>query len=376
MKSLNLLIKPASGSCDMRCAYCFYEDVGESRIAKRRGMMSLDTLERVVKAALAEAEELCTFGFQGGEPTLAGLAFFEALIEFERKHNARRIRIANTIQTNGQRIDAEWAAFLAKHRFLTGLSIDGPKDVHDALRPDAQGKGTHNRAMRAAQLLSSARAEFNVLSVVTRALASHPDQAYNFYKKHGFNHIQFIPCMDPLGEAPGGYPYSLDAALYGRFLCRIFELWHRDITQGNPVSIRMFDNFILMLMGHPPESCAMSGRCIASLVVEADGDTYPCDFYALDEHRLGNLRDQSVGELLNSGAARAFVKPSLSPDPACAACRYYPLCRGGCRRDRAPDGEPGGGLGPNRYCESYKMLFDHALPAMQGVARRMAGRMS
>ncbi len=366
MKALNLLIKPASGSCNMRCAYCFYDDVGDSRTVKRRGLMSLDTLERVVKASLREATHQCTFGFQGGEPTLAGLPFFRALIEFERRHNVHRAQILNTIQTNGQLIDGEWASFLAEHRFLTGLSIDGPKDMHDALRLDPAGKGTHNQAMRAARMLTKAGAEFNILSVVTRALAAHPDAAYAFYRRQGFRYLQFIPCMDELGNQPGGHDHSLDAALYGRFLMRTFDLWHQDYIAGQPVSIRAFDNYVTMLMGYPPESCAMAGRCTASLVVEADGEVYPCDFYALDEHRLGNLRQQSVQELLCGEAARAFVEPSLAVHPDCAACRHMPICRGGCRRDR--EVLEGGALGRNRYCESYRMLFDHALPRMRQVA--------
>ena len=370
MQSLNLLIKPASGHCDMRCVYCFYEDVSDRREEKNRGMMSLETLEQIVKSALTTAEVACTFGFQGGEPTLAGLPFFQTLMEFERRHNTKNIKISNTIQTNGLRIDEAWASFLAKNDFLTGLSIDGQKEVHDRFRLDAAGKGTFNRSLRAAQILKAHSAQFNVLSVVTKPMAAHPDATYNFYRKNGLDFIQFIPCMDELDAQANAHRHSLDAQSYGRFIAQIFDLWYADFQRGNAPSIRLFDNYIGMLMGYPPESCAMRGQCTASLLIEADGDVFPCDFYALDEYKMGNIKTDAIQDMLTSVAANNFIAPSLTHDPACQACPYFKLCRGGCRRDR----EVGGQLTLNRYCEAYKTLFTHALPRMMQIARVIGGR--
>ena len=168
MPPINLLIKPASGSCNMRCRYCFYMDETSKREEENYGMMSLETLETIIRKALAETEGALDIGFQGGEPTLRGLDFYRKLIEIEKKHNSRGIRISPAIQTNGYLIDDEWAEFFAENHFLVGLSMDGHKDIHDANRLDATGKGTHSRVVRAAQILTRHKAEFNILVVVTR----------------------------------------------------------------------------------------------------------------------------------------------------------------------------------------------------------------
>lgn len=369
MKSLSLLIKPASGACNMRCRYCFYADVADSRSVRNYGMMSRDTLEHIVEKALSEAEESCTFGFQGGEPTLAGLDFFRCLIELEAKHNPRGVRIAHTLQTNGLTIDDEWAAFLAENGFLVGVSLDAGKQFHDRMRPDAAGRDTHNRVVAATRILARHNVEFNILSVLTRGLAMHPDKAYRYYKERGFRHLQFIPCLDSLEDLGAPNPHSLDADAYGRFLCRIFDLWLKDFLDGEYISIRIFDNYIHMLAGHPPENCAMSGRCRAYLLIEADGTVFPCDFYAVDQYRLGNITRDSIAAMLQSETTRGFTRESEIMHQDCGSCEYYPLCRGGCRRDREPviDGYPGG----NKYCAAYRRFFAHALPRMSRLANRL-----
>lgn len=369
MKSLSLLIKPASGACNMRCRYCFYADVAANRDVRNYGMMTEETLENIVEKALNEAEENCTFGFQGGEPTLAGLDFFRRFIELEEKYNRNNVAVSHTLQTNGLLLDDEWAAFLARHKFLTGVSIDAGKQLHDAMRPDASGRDTHNRAVAATRVLAKHGAEFNILTVVTRALASHPDKTYRYYKERGFRHIQFIPCLDSLEEPAIDNPHSLPPDIYGRFLNRIFDLWYADFMAGEYVSIRAFDNYIHMLAGHPPENCAMSGQCRAYLLIEADGSVFPCDFYALDAYRLGNINTDAVAAMLTGDKAASFAHESEQKPTECLTCHYYPLCRGGCRRDRESidDNIPH----RNRYCQSYKTFFSHALPRMQNLARRL-----
>lgn len=368
MRALSLLIKPASGGCNMRCRYCFYADVAASREVKNYGVMSTDTLEVIVRRALSEADGRCFFGFQGGEPTLAGLNFFRAFIELEKKYNTRNLRVGHSLQTNGLLIDGEWAAFLAENRFLVGLSVDGGKQVHDGLRPDAAGKGTHNRCLAAARRMSKAGVEFNILTVVTRQLAAHPDKAYRFYRQQGFRYLQFIPCLDGLDGGPGSH--SLTAEQYGKFLCRVFDLWYADLEKGEYLSIRAFDNYIRMLAGQPPENCAMLGVCNAYPVVEADGSVYPCDFYCTDPYYLGNIADHSFEELLTGEAAQRFMAPSRETDGECRACEYCHICRGGCRRDREP--LIGGMPSSNRFCESFRAFFGHCLPRMELVARRFA----
>lgn len=365
MPPLNFLIKPASGSCNLRCRYCFYHDVGGNRAVQSYGMMSAETLELLIRKALEEAEGSCAFGFQGGEPTLAGLDFFRKAVELQKRYNTRGLAISNAIQTNGLLLDVEWADFLAENRFLVGLSLDGTKELHDRNRLDPAGKGTYARVLKTAQLLKARGVEFNILTVITRDSAKRADSLYRFFRRCGFDWLQFIPCLDPLGQGRGSCAYSLTAEEYGAFLKRLFDCWYRDVKAGRFVYIRYFENLVGMLLGNPPESCGMSGRCVIQNVVEADGSVYPCDFYALDQWKLGNIRTGSVREMMESRTARRFLEAAREVPEKCRSCRYYPICRGGCRRDREA---AGGVLGLNDFCPAFETFFDYALPRLEEVA--------
>lgn len=369
MQALSLLIKPASSLCNMRCRYCFYADVSNSRMVKNHGIMRLDTLEILVKKALSETTGRCVFGFQGGEPTLAGLEFFQTLIELEKRYNTNAIRIEHALQTNGLAITDAWAEFFRDNRFLIGVSIDAEKRLHDDLRSDAEGRGTHSRCLDATRLLEKYGVEYNILSVLTRRMAAHPDKTYQFYRRRGFRHLQFIPCLDGFADATGGSDYSLDAPTYGKFLCRFFDLWYRDYVAGHYVSIRAFDNYINMLAGRPPENCGMAGVCTAHPLVEADGSVYPCDFYAVDRYKLGDVHHDSFADMLSGEAAMSFMVPSRKVRPGCGTCEFLPLCRGGCRRDCEP--VVNDVVGQNRFCSAYRTFFAHALPRMQRIARQV-----
>lgn len=362
MPPLTLLIKPASGLCNMRCAYCFYADVTEHREAPSYGMMAEEMLEAIVEEALAAAEGSCTFAFQGGEPTLRGLPFFERLIRLQKKHNVRGLSIHNAIQTNGLLIDDRWASFLAENRFLVGLSLDGDAAIHNAQREDAKGKGTYARVMRAADILRGSGCDYNILCVVTARAARHPARVYNHLKRHRY--LQFIPCIDGFGEEKAAF--SLTAEAYGHFLKATFDLYFHDYTHGEYVSVRTFDNYVHMLMGRPPENCAMNGRCACNLVIEADGGVYPCDFYVLDAWRLGTVGQAPLLSLCAGETARRFVALSHAPDAACLSCDWRALCRGGCRRDREIGVEDA--LGRNRFCESYRAFFAYSHERMRALA--------
>lgn len=371
MKTLSLLIKPASGSCQLRCRYCFYKDITESRQVGNYGLMKPGTLDCLVSRAIKETEETCSFSFQGGEPTLVGLAFYQQLLElqnhYKKKYNKNRLRINNAVQTNGMLLDADWCRFFAQNKFLVGLSLDGDKTIHDLNRIDQAGKGTYNRVMHAARLMNEYGVEYNILCVVTRELARRAKRIYRSLVKNGFGYLQFIPCIDDFDANPGASPYSLTAERFGEFLINLFEEWYQDFRQGNYISIRHFDNWIHMLNGRPPETCSMSGRCTCYGVIEADGSVYPCDFYVLDAWRLGNLHESSLSEMLTSQRGRQFVTDSLPVADECRSCPYYEICRGGCRRDREPLDTENGTL--NRYCQGYKAFFEHALPRLQQIAR-------
>ena len=233
MPPLSLLIKPASGGCNVRCRYCFYRDEQQNRETFSYGFMSEETLEILIRKAMEYARGYCSFGFQGGEPTLRGLDFFRKAVELQEKYNTRHVKIANSIQTNGLLLDGEWAQFLHDHHFLVGLSLDGPADLHNLNRRDGQGKGTFNRVLRAAKLFDKHGVEYNVLCVLTGKNARSIGQIYSFYKKQGFRWLQFIPCLEPLGEEPGGERYHLSCGEYGESLIRLFDLWLRDLERGN-----------------------------------------------------------------------------------------------------------------------------------------------
>ncbi|MEE0806419.1 MAG: SPASM domain-containing protein, partial [Acutalibacteraceae bacterium] len=194
-----------------------------------------------------------------------------------------------------------------------------------------------------------------------------------FYKRNRLRYLQFIPCLDPIGDAPGGEPYSLTPADYGDFLCALFDLWYRDAKRGEAVSIRQFENYIEMLLGYPPEACGMAGVCGMQHVVEADGSVYPCDFYVLDAYRLGNLCTDSFETIGERRKALGFIEQSRAVDAKCRSCGFFPLCRGGCRRHRPVQAD--GTLGRNIFCAGYEKFFAHAAPRLQELARLAAGRM-
>lgn len=369
MPPINLLIKPSSGNCNLRCEYCFYYDTMEKRQQASYGYMTTDTLEAVIREALSFAEGSCTIAYQGGEPTLSGLAFFEKSVEFQNQYNRNGITIHNAIQTNGYMLDEAWAEFFVRNHFLVGVSLDGGPRVHDVYRLTPNGEGSFERVMKNIEMLQHAGVEFNILSVVNGKTAPHIRRNYQFYKKNHLDYLQFIACLDPYGEKPGQKDYSLTPELYGTFLVELFGLWFEDLKQGKQPYIRQFENYIAILLGQMPESCDMRGTCGMQYVVEADGAVYPCDFYVMDEYRLGNFNQNTVEEIDRVREEKKFIAQSLEKEKACSECRYETLCRGGCRRTRLT------GEDHHQYfCRSYQMFFDACLPTMLSIAQRIAPR--
>ena len=365
MPPLSILIKPASGGCNMRCAYCFYHDEAMNRAVPSYGMMSEDTLETLIRKALDYASGQCTFGFQGGEPTLRGLEFFRLAVEYQQKYNVHNVRIHNALQTNGLVLDGSWARFFKENGFLIGLSLDGGKALHDSLRRDSQGCGTFSRTLRAARLLQSHEVDFNLLTVVTRQVAENITQVYRFFRREGMLYQQYIPCLDPLGEPRGGSDYSLTPELFGKFLKSLFDLWYQDVKAGRFIYIRYFENLLGMLTGRPPEHCGLSGRCALQHVVEADGSVYPCDFYCLDEWKQGNILQDDFTALDKSEAAQKFLRESIALPENCTDCQYRFMCRGGCRRDRELLSAAADSPRRNYFCQAYKVFFPYALPRLR-----------
>ena len=367
MKQISFLIKPASSLCNLRCRYCFYADVAENREVANLGLMSAGTAEALIRAAFQEAEpeDLVSFAFQGGEPTVAGLEYFRQFTATVDELRPRRVGVTYSIQTNGLAVDEQWADFFRERGFLVGFSVDGDKSLHDRLRPDARGEGTYDRAVKTVRLLRERGVEVNLLCVVTGSCARHPRQVYAALKGLGVGYLQFIPCLDPLGEERGKAPHSLRPKDYGGFLCGLFDLWYRDWEQGQYVSVRLFDDYVHLAMGLPAGTCATAGSCGSYFVAEGDGSLYPCDFYVLDQWRLGRVGEAPLKELAESGRAKAFLDEGARKPDDCGRCRWFSLCNGGCKRDWC---EENGGL-KNYYCPSFRQFFEYAAPRLRNIAR-------
>jgi len=367
--NLNIMIKPASSICNLSCKYCFYHSLSEKRLKRSYGYMDIDLLEKIVKKGLTYAGDTCTFAFQGGEPTLAGLKFYKKLIEFELKYNFKNLLIINAIQTNGINGDEEWAKFLSENRFLVGISLDGPREIHDTNRIDNQGKGTFKKVMETINLLNKYKVEYNILTVITSMVARHTNKVYNFFKNHNFQYLQFIPCLDLLDEEIRKNDYSLKSDKYAYFLKTLFDLWYDDIFKGNIISIQYFDNLLGLLMGYKPEVCGMAGQCTCQFIIEANGGVYPCDFYVTDQWYLGNIKESNFNELLNSTNSKRFVEVSRYIEPECKLCRWHYLCRGGCRRWREPFIYRKPRL--NILCSAYKKFFNYSEERLIKLAQQL-----
>lgn len=348
----------------MRCRYCFYCDVAAHREQPRAQVMSEDVTDAIIDRALAVAGDAhVSFAFQGGEPTLAGLDFFESFVaRVEARRERQQVRYA--LQTNGYLIDESWAAFLAKHRVLAGVSVDGYRDLHDSLRPDAHGAGTYGRAMGAVRLLREAGVDVNVLTVLTVQLARHPQQVFKWIERERIGHIQFIPCLPGLDDVSD--TFSLSPRSFAAFYKRLFDLWWKSCANGRYVSIWLFENMMQMALGQFPSQCGMLGRCAPQFVVEGDGSVYPCDFYALDEYRVGNIRTDDLEQMALCETMRAFLDEPRRPCADCTDCPFEGICHRNCKR-----------LNIAYYDADYCGLRDflsYAWPGLDRMAHMLARR--
>lgn len=366
MPPLTVMIKPASSLCNLRCTYCFYADVAARRESASFGVMEQDTLETLVRRAFAYAEGHLSFMFQGGEPTLAGKAFFRSFLALQRRYKTSRVVVHNAIQTNGYALDEQWCEIFREGQFLVGISVDGTKALHDACRVTAGGEPTYDRIQKNISMLREAGVEYNILCVVNEYIARQPREVFESLKQHGF--LQFIPCLDDFDGVKG--EHSLCADTYGRFLIETFDLYEKAFRAGRPVSIRTFDNWLTMLLGYPPENCGMAGRCGNYYLIEANGNAYPCDFYVLDMWLVGNIKEDSFFRMDKSAVSRTFREESIPLPPACKACPWLHLCRGGCKRDREP--VIGGVPSLNRLCAGHKAFFEARYERMRALAACVA----
>ena len=333
--------------------------------------MSEKTLKNVIRKTMLRAEGMISYAFQGGEPTLRGLAFFQKVVEYQNQYNKNKIQVHNALQTNGLLIDEDWCRFLKENHFLVGVSLDGTKEIHDTYRHTRkEGGPTFDLVCSAIRLMESYGVDFNILTVVNQAAAENIQEIYSFYRQKKWNYQQYIACLDPLDEPHGQNEYSLAPEQYGQFLIRLFRLWYKDWKKGRQPYIRQFENYIGILLGHFPEACDQRGTCSIQNVVEADGSVYPCDFYMLNDYCLGNFNENRLDEIDARRKEIGFLERSLKLDPDCKHCAYYRLCRGGCQRNR--DWAPEIQAYQNYFCQSYRMFFDACLNEMEEIARSLA----
>ena len=353
MKPFQLLIKPVSYNCNLRCSYCFYLRVEEVYPEIKRPRMSYTTLETLISHYLEFRFQESIFGWQGGEPTLAGLDFFNKVVEFQQKHGVSGQIVGNALQTNGILIDDEWGQFLNKYKFLVGLSLDGPKHIHDRYRKSIGGKSVWDKVMKAADCLRNNHVEFNILCVISKANISHVKEIYKFFIENDFRFLQFIPALEADIENKRA-SFSVSASQYGKFLCDLFDEWK---SAPHGVSIRFFDGLISHYLGYPKGNCALEESCADYMLVEWNGDVYPCDFFVDPKRKLGNLMSDTLSDLKSKrDQGFGLIKTKLGTE--CTNCTWLDLCYGGCVKDRFFPDNPH----PNRtyFCEAYKIFHNYS----------------
>lgn len=365
MNYFSMLIKPASSLCNMRCRYCFYYDVASHRETASYGIMAEDTVDCLLSKTFASVKSPASvsFTFQGGEPTMAGLSYFTYFTEQAEKLVPAGIKLSYSIQTNGMVIDEDWCRLFVKYHFLVGLSLDGPRELHDYQRLGSDRKGTYDRVHHTLKLFRRFGVDFNILSVITKQTAKKPQTLFQFYLKQDFKFVQLIPCLRPL-DSDLTAPHDLDPRSYAEFMKRFFGLWYEQLKNGRYISVRQFDNLVWMLRGRPAEQCGLMGYCTPQFVLEADGSVYPCDFYVLDEYKSGNIRTDDLEQIKNSPATRKFLACETEASPLCETCKVKSICGCGCKRYRPFYNEI------KDYCPYQDFLYE-VYPKLYEIAKTM-----
>ncbi|MYH18414.1 MAG: anaerobic sulfatase maturase [Gemmatimonadetes bacterium] len=376
--AFHVMMKPRGAICNLDCKYCYF--LAKEDLYPESGFRMSDHLLEEYTRQYIEAQQIpeVTFAWQGGEPTLMGLEFFQKAVEFQKKFQKPDTRIFNSLQTNGTLLDADWCRFFHENDFLIGLSLDGPKALHDAYRVDKGGKPTFDAVMGAAEMMQTHEVEFNILTTVHAANAEHPLEVYRFMRdvvKTRF--LQFIPIVERDNDT--GYQEgnevtnrSVTGKQYGRFLIRIFDEWvRRDVGK---MYVQIFDVSLAAWSGQSPGLCIFMETCGDALALEHNGDLYACDHYVEPDYLLGNITEIPMMEMVLSEQQRAFGQAKLDTLPQyCLSCDVRFICNGGCPKNRiitTPDGEPG----LNYLCEGYKAFFHHIDGPMRFMANELRHR--
>ena len=373
--AFHVMLKPRGAVCNLKCEYCFYLEK-QTLYPGSNSRMSEAVLEQFTRQYIAaQGVPEVTFSWQGGEPLLMGLDFFRRAVELQRTYRRPGMRCLNAIQTNGTLLDDDWCRFFREHDFLVGLSLDGPRRLHDAYRVDGSGNPTFERVLAGAHLLKEHEVEYNVLTCVHSANADHPLDVYRFLRDEvGTQFIQFIPIVErdnttghQEGEEITGR--SVTGRQYGGFLISVFNEWvRRDVGR---VFVQIFDVALGAWLGQRPGLCIFDETCGTALALEHNGDLYACDHFVEPRHKLGNIRESQLTEMVSSQEQQRFGRAKRDTlCRTCLQCEVRFVCNGGCPKNRVlrtPDGE----RSLNYLCEAYKAFFTHVDQPMRMMATEL-----
>ena len=362
----SILVKPAGPDCNLACDYCFYRAKESLFPDRKQHRMGPEILEETIKQLMAGSGRQVSIVWQGGEPSLMGLDFYQRAVELEMKYG-RDKTAGNGFMTNGLLLNRDWARFFKKYNFLVGLSLDGPEHIHDRYRKAPGGKGSWSGIVDRARLLLDEGASVNAVSVVNDYSVNFPEEIYGFHKDLGLTFMQFIPIVETDPHRPDrAAPFSVSGPAYGNFLCRLLELWLADFKNGLAVtSIRLFDSLFHHYIGLTPPDCTLRQTCGPYLVVEHNGDVYSCDFFVEPEWKLGSVLSGRLDLMLNGDVQNRFRQMKAEVPDECQGCQWLALCRGGCIKDRRRDPRD---RGLNHFCAGFKMFMKKADPVFKKLA--------
>ena len=364
MEPFTLLIKPSGSDCNLDCKYCFYK-TRAAEVGQGMQRMSEQVLEKLVRDYMELRFKFSGFAWQGGEPTLMGIDFYKKAVELQKKYGAAGQQVGNSLQTNAVLLDDRWCQFLHDYKFLVGISIDGPRELHDYYRLDHSGHGSFDKVIRAIEKCKEYKVEFNTLTLLNNKSVEHPEMLFDFLVGLGVKFVQFIPCVEVDAAAGGVTDFSITPKQYSDFLCRLFDKWYDYGPQK--VSIRDFDSILAYCLTGRHTICTFDKQCTQYIVIEHNGDAFCCDFFVEPRWRLGNIFEMPIEKLAASVLKRKFARNKNNLCNKCLVCRHLAICRGGCMKDRTPFDRDNFGR-ESYFCEGYKRFFDYAMPKFSQIA--------
>lgn len=367
----SLLFKTVSG-CNLACDYCYYIKPGSTYKAPKH--MEYWKLRKLITEYMTFNKGTASFIWQGGEPLLAGLDFFNEVISIETECAPPNAYISNAIQTNGTLINERWAKFLKKYNFLVGVSLDGPRSMHDGRRNFNSGIGSFDAVMKGIKILENYGVDYNILSVIHKGNISKANSLMDFYKENGFRWIQFLPAMKYNAYNPDSLAsYEITPYEYAQFLRKTFDWWYTELMRnGTPtLSVRFFDNILSTYINVDPDFCMISKECSNTLVVEQSGDIFPCDFFMSNRWELGNIGTSSLEDMTKSDKYKEFIRLKPKLPNKCKTCKWKTKCYGGCPRSRnytldEPD--------VDYFCEAYIDFYEYSQARMNHLAYMLRER--